>query len=157
MGKTLRLICVGLLALVVFLGVACESGLSKNEVREIVRDEVKEQLDRLDELVLSSLIIRNDDGRIVAHLGTVDGESTLFFHNRDGEIIVSLLSVNGEGSLTLGNMNGEHVASLGGIYGEGILFLADNDGNSVVSLGSVNGEGVILLKDAQGNITFGAP
>jgi len=108
--------------------VGCQSGLSEETVRYIVKDEVAKQLADMDRLTVSRVLIKSDDGQIVAALESFEGEGSLTFYNADGEIIASLGDLNGRGSLALSNTRGDTVILIGSVDDDGVLFIMDKNG-----------------------------
>lgn len=144
---------------VIALSVGCQqSGLSEEEIRSIVREEVTRQLATIDKFTVSELCIENEDGRIVAILsaGVLDGAGhlTLFSAGglEDGKSVASLgpSLAFGSGGLTLSNADGKIVTSLGGMD-DGSLFLRNADGEINVMIGSSATGGSLHIYNASGN------
>jgi len=122
---------------VVALSVGCQqSGLSEQEDKDIVEEEVARQLADMDDLTVSRLWIANSRGDIVGMLGVIDGEVALTIDNADGTPVVGLGCVDGE---------------------EGSLILQNADGEYVVIMGSADGNGDLTIRDKHGQVTFVAP
>jgi hypothetical protein len=99
--------------------------------------EITRQLADIDTLTVSSLSIKNEEGKVVGVFGVNDnhgGDLTLF--GNDGKEVVNLEAqgYNGDnGALNIRNDSGEIVATL---------------------LARVDGPGVLILRDEYGYITF---
>jgi len=151
MRKLMLLVAI-LMVLGVFTGCQ-QTGLSEAEVRNIVQDEVTRQLalgqardtietevtrqlQNIDVLMVSSLLIADEEGRVVA----------------------TLSSFNGEGSLSLRNANGEALISLGSLYEGGHLTIWNGSGETVVNMGAyIDDSGYLLIFDEKDQLTFQAP
>lgn len=153
-----KLVFLVVILAVIVLAVGCQqSGLSEEEIRGIVEEEVARQLATMDELTVSNLFIENEDGEIVVALGSLDGKGMLTVHNADSEIVVGLSSMDGEGILTVHNTDGEIVVGLGSLDGEGGLTINNADGEIVIMVTSSDGDGLLGLYDKYGQVTFVAP
>jgi len=153
---------------VIVLCVGCQSGLSEGRVRDIVEEEVARQLATVDKLTVSNLFIKNEDGKIVAMLGVIDGEAALGILDTDGENVVARLGNSGEqGALSLANEQGELSVIIGctrdgggllTILNSGLLTILNADGELVAMISSGDdGNGVLIISDKYGQITFVAP
>ena len=172
---------VAILGLVAF-SVGCQSGLSEEEIRSIVREEVTAQLSSLDKLTVSELNIRNGYGKTaVVITATTDGNGMLLINdhngegrallhtdargdgnlsivNHYGEVIASLeASKYSEGVLIIGNKEKKRGAYLCDTYEGGLLYLTDSSGNILALLAVGSGQAALILKDIYGRTIFGAP
>lgn len=134
--RKLMLSVIILTVLVVSIG--CQpSGLSEEEVRGIVREEVTRQLATVDTLTVSELYIKNKDGKVAGMLYTdADGHGRLRFQNPDGTTIA-----------LLGSGKDSH----------GLLNLVNSHGECVVIMTSLEDNGSLFIFDKYGELTFRAP
>jgi len=178
------MLTVVILIMTAVASIGCQqSGLSEEEVRSIVREEVASQLAGIDELTVSELHIKNEDGKIVAILGatTDDGSGRLDLYNANGERIVSLwsntygsggldlysldgqrpfslMSCGGEAVINFYNSDGECVVILESLFGNGWVWVCNSHGEDVAYLAATtDGDGLLVIKDKYGQITFSAP
>lgn len=146
-----------------------QKGLSEEEIRSIVREEVTRQLagtqlkgivgkevtgqlTSIDKLTISELYIKNKDGKIVAEFcgGATDGY--LNFLNPDGNGVVFI----SESGLTITDDEQYAIAIFGTIKSEtgavsGQLMLFNSDGERVSALRSTeDGNGVLSLQNSEG-------
>lgn len=124
-------------------GIACgvnggqQQALSEAEVRNIVGQEVARQLASIDDLTVSALYIKNEDGMIVAQLesfGVMGGQLTFF------------------------DSDGNQVAQ----FNDHGLYFADENGKSIAIFGTLkhtsgDRSGLLILSDTEGEVTFYAP
>ncbi len=135
--RKLMLLVVILIMGIVFAGCQ-QAGLTEEEVRSIVREEVTKQLGAIDELTLSELNIVNKEGEVVATFYTMlNGAGAINLRNYDGRIIATLLS----------DSTGNPHFELLNAYEENVIYIA----------ASPMGDGYIGVTDKYGNVTFSAP
>ncbi len=143
-----RFVFLAVILMIVVVSIGCQqSGLSEEEVRSIVREEVTRQLASLDKLTVSELRIKNDDGQVIAWLGVEDDEAVLSLHNPDGKRVVVLGSVGDDGQLILYNSEGASTIWLGTLAGPGNggkLHICNTRGEPVAML--VSGDDVGFLR-----------
>jgi hypothetical protein len=145
-------------------------------INNLVGNEVTRQLANVENLTLSTLNIKNKDGKIVAEFAGGAMGGYLNFINLDGDRVVFLsdsgLTIRHEGhfvaafgtmefpsgaicgNLDLFSTNGTRVASLGcSRYDNGMLDLYTSDGQPIASIyGGEHGDGDIFLYNRYGEI-----
>jgi hypothetical protein len=170
---------LALLVVILIMGIAfagCQqTGLSEEDVRNIVqeevtnqlatgqlkgivRQEVTRQLASIDELKVSELYIKNKDGKIVAEFGGGSMGGYLNFINPDGDKVLFF----SDSGLTI--HRDEHmVATFGTLTFEsgaigGQLMLCNPGGKRIASLVSTeDGDGYIDIRYKDGQLAFVAP
>jgi hypothetical protein len=160
--------------MMVMLVAGCQqAGLTEEEVRSIVREEITNQLvtgqlkgivgqeitkelSNISELTLSRLIIKSKDGK---HFTYLDDKGLII--SRDGKIVCYLTCTDdGNGTLGLKNSGDKRVVLLGGLdseQGGGFLQLSNRYGERIFSVGSLTDSGALLIYDRYGDVKFAAP
>lgn len=140
--RRLVLLVVMVMVLVVIAG--CQQpqpGLSKEEARSIVEEEVTSQfrdiveqevarqLATIDVLTVSKLYIKNEDGESVVYLGSSVLGGELYIRNANGERAVTLEVLLDGGSLAIYDTKGhENAAIWSDSEGNGALLIYAKDG-----------------------------
>jgi len=170
-----KLVLLVIVLMVVVVSAGCQqSGLSEEEVRSIVREEVTRQLagtqvkDIVAQEVTAQLTSIDD---IVAQevsnqLNSLDVlvVSRLLIKNEDGQYVIDIgaFSEEGDGYISIRNAGGQYLARLGATAGGGsALTLYNYKEKEIVFLGSeeLSDMGVLVISNSYGDdaIALGAP
>jgi hypothetical protein len=100
---------------------------------------VKSQLISTDELILSELYIKNDEGKIVGGLSSsAEGHGIFWLNTSENKRIV-----------WLGGSDNEH--------GGGVFELCNRYGDTIFLTGTLTDSGHLIIQDRYGNVKFAAP
>jgi hypothetical protein len=153
-----KIVLVTVILGLVVLSVGCQSGgLSEDEVRAIVDAEVAAYMATINELTLSSLMIENQNGDLVAIFGATDEDTYLVIYDEYGNPVVALGDLLDNGVITIYNNDGETVVGLTSVGDAGTFSLYNSSEVNTIFLGSANDAGFLSIYDEAGDITFTAP
>ncbi len=146
-----------LLVVILTVGIALagcqQSGLTEEEVRSIVREEVTNQLateqlkgiigqeisrqiSSIEKLTVSELNIINEDGKDAINLYTSRGAGYIQLSNSDGELTTWIFSDED---------------------GDPHFVLVNRYGDTIIMIGASNGDGQIGVQNKYGDLIFTAP
>ena len=128
-----KLALLVMMFVVVAVSIGCqEPGLSEEDVRSIVEEELEKQPTSVDRWTVSQLVIANEDGDAVALIdGKASGGTVLHFLDTDGRVVAQLSS----SALFFYSDRGKLISTFGtaGLNGSsaraGYMSLYDEDGD----------------------------